>query len=286
MPYPLLATQGVPYGPLITFRTQGILPPSAVYVGPSDAIQWENFSPAASVPLQLTVRILTPLGEIKELTQKVQTTIGPPFPQVQMFAPNEGFLISANVTSSGGARGLVYTRVSLRKNPLASDVTQGHLLIEGYPDLFTELGYPQSPTESSLNGRGHAGTYFIGSPGNNQNAVHTIQSGTRSLVRAISYVFTADATAGNRTLVVQYLDEVGNVIAALFQPWFVTANQAVEVTWAEGLGFGTSLNQPTNPLPTNLMLGPGSQILAKAFFVGPGDNFSLVTMRLEDWVAP
>lgn len=285
MPYPAVAVADIPYGPQVSFRTQSILPPSAVYVAPGDAAELQARSPSVSTPVTLTLRILTPHGEVKELVYSVTIATSGTAVQTTDFSPQEGFVLSAHLQAINASRGQCFVKLFLRKNPGASDVTLGALLFQGYVSSDDHLSYPQSPTQSSLDGRGWTHTVKVANPPAATAGYFVVPVGVRWLFKSILWQFVTDATVGNRQPVLNFSDASLNLIAQIVAPWQVPASQSVIFAAAPGFQFGSTIAQHLWPMPADIVMGAGYQAQVNASFIGAGDSVSLMTAQVEEWVA-
>jgi len=260
MPYPVRATGQNPYGPQVEFRTEEVLPPSAVYLGPDDALLLEVRAPSVTATLQLSIRRLTPDGEVTaELYSWNVGTTGAAI-QTQLIPPAEGYILSAHVESDTPERGQVFVKLHARHNLSGTDPTLGHLFLQGYVTGDDHLGFPQSPTESSISGRGwlHAIPMTAGTIP--QAIGITVPQGVRWLLRTFKAQLLTSATAGTRLTALRVIE------AATAQYWDypVAGTQGpglnVVYEWGPGLGLIQTADVATGPTPEELLFGPGWKV--------------------------
>ena len=285
MPYPLLASQGVPYGPLVTFRTQAILPPSAVYVGPNDLVVLEGRAPSVAVPFTMAIRILTPQGEIKEtILAGTISTVGL---AVNDFSttPNEGFLVSAHISSTNASRGQCFVKCFLKKQAGQFDFTLGHLLFQGYISTDDHLGYPQSPTESSLNGRGWTHVVVLSNPPAGSSASFVVPTGVRWLFKSIFFQLTTSAAVANRFAEIAYSDPGAHQVAFLQAPAAQTANLTTSYTFGQGLQILTGNQLQMSALPVDILAQSGFTVFVEVLTMQAADQLQFVAAEVEEWIA-
>lgn len=285
MPALVRALPGNPYGPRVSFTTENILPPAAVYVAPGDALVLQGRSPSVTSKVDLTIRLLTPDGEVKEgVFQESITTIGTAIEEFA-FNPAEGFLLSAHLQAGAVSRGQCFVRLFLKKNPSGSDQTLGALLFQGYVSLDDHLSYPQSPTESSLNGRGWTHSVTIAAPGNGNPVFLVVPAGIRWRLVSITTAMSTDVTVGNRACVLQLQDPIGGVFYDASNAANIPASQFIALTWAPGATLNALFVAQTMGLPTEVLLGAGFKIQISPLFFGAADHFDITRMEVEEWIA-
>lgn len=284
MPLPLVAPAGNPYGPLVHFRTQGIFPPTAVYVGPSDSIEFEARSPSVTTTVTVTLRILTPQGEIKEIPQTfVVATVGTGV-FTHAIPPTEGFILTAHASADNASRGQCFVKMELIKNPGQGQVLLGALLIQGYLSADDHLSYPQSPTESSLNGAGWVHTIAIANPAAGADWFTQVPSGVRWRVRGLTARLTTSAVAGARAVALK-LQDAGVLEWTIIGP----ANnqgpsQGVTYSWAPGLTPAFVLDQ-TIGLPADVIMPALFVMQTQTVGMDVGDQWSAIRLLIEEYTA-
>jgi hypothetical protein len=285
----LVAPYDNPYGPLVKFRTLGIFPPSAVYVGPSDALEFEARSPSVSTAVNVTVRILTPQGEIKEIPLAFTVATSGTAVFTSRVPPTEGFVLTAHASANNASRGQCFVKLHLLKNPGASAALLGALLFQGYLSADDHLSYPQSPTESSLTPPGWTHTIIITAPGAGNDWSTQAPAGVRWRLKTVFAAFTASATVASRGPRVILTDSAARLIADLPISPAITASQVCDFTWGEGL-------TPQSIVLANLVIDtaqlPGQLLLPQQAFVKSltnslqaGDAWTAILLTVEEFVA-
>jgi len=282
--YPTAALQGAPYGPLVSFLTQNILPPGAVYVSPNDVVELIARSPTVATNIQMTVRFLSPAGIVtSSLYTATIATAGTATQSVQM-TPQEGFILSVQVVANNASRGQCFVKLQLHQNPAGGDPTLGALLLQGYVSADDHLSYPQSPTESSLNGRGWIHVVSLANPGAGSEWSVTVPAGVRWQVRAINATLQTSAAVANRTPCVRIvplalgsgiLTPVGTAQAAslvLLYSW-----------WNGAYPLSTGTLQSA-PLPTQLLLPAASVVTSFTNNLQVADAWTNISLDIEEWV--
>ena len=283
--YPTLAGQNNPVGPQVSFRTQSILPPAALYVGPSDQLEFEARCPSTSSALALTVRLLTPQGIIEEYQASYTVATAGTAVFSALMTPAEGFVLSAHLHGDAVSRGQCFCKLHLRKNPTGTDLVLGALLFQGYVSADDHLSYPQSPTESSLNGRGWLRAILGTPPGAGNSYFLQVPAGVRWQVRSIYAGVSTDVTAGSRYLICQLTDSAFHLVGASPNLVAQTASQLRFYTWAFAAAQGTADLYSINPLPGDALLPSGFYLALNFISLGPADAIQAVYTLVEEWVA-
>lgn len=281
-----LAPPGNPYGPEVTFQTQSILPPGAVYLGPDDTLALQARSPSVSSVLHLTTRRLTPQGEIK--SDPVDVTVATVGTAVfeTVIPPAEGFLLSAHLRGDAVSRGQCFVKLLVKRATGGTDLTLGHLLFQGYVSADDHLSYPQSPTESSLNGRGWTHSLTAVNPAPAANVVVTVPVGVRWILKGFKAVLATSAAVRTRTVLFAILDNLGNTAGVSPPLLNQTASQSIEYTYGPGLSAVASpALASTIGISVDLVLPAGWQMILQDFNADGADQFSQIVLFVEEFVA-
>lgn len=283
MPIPDQAAVQNPYGPLITFQSQNILPPSAIYVSPNDSILINLTSPSVVANVTLDYRLLKADGTLVA-TRQIITTPGS-FPTGTNFfiPPTEGFILSLTLQGDNTSRGQVFARIFLALGGLQPNLTLAHCFCQGYLSQFDVLGFPQSPIESSLNGRGWLHDQLKnGAVGNPVSFV--VPASVRWLMRSIFVNFQSSATVANRTLRVLVIDPATQATMDITAPAVITAGQSIFITFAPGLTINTAGQRWTAGFPSDLIVPAGWTIEVTADGFQAGDQITTAVLTVEEFV--
>lgn len=285
MPVPAVATGANPYGPQISFRTESVLPPAAVYVGPDDALLLDARCPSITAPLHLTLRRLNPDGEISSDQYDLKVGTSGAAEQTFTIPPAEGYILSAHCRTDAAERGQLFVKLHARRNVGGTDQALGHLFFQGYISTDDHLGYPQSPTQSSLDGRGwlHAIPAQISGPG--VPVIWTVPQGLRWLVRVVTAQLTTDSLVYTRNIVMQLNDASGTQFAVFPSNYGQPASTTATYTWGEGLQMATQQGFVSAPLVSDLLLSPNWQVaLGSVPIIDADDQWASGTIMVEEYV--
>lgn len=286
VPYPPpVSNDDNPVGPLVKFRTNDVLPPAAVYVGPGDGIQIIVRNPSFPATLFIQYRLLLPDGEIKVSTfQQNFATVGNAA-AVAVLPPTEGYLLSMEAAVGGAQRGQFWLRVFIAQGASTPNSAATQILMQGYVGQDDRLGYPGSITESCTSGRGWIRPINIADPAVQTDWVLAVPVGVRWVLKAVQYQLITDATVGNRATVLN-LSMVGFTVPLQYTPPRVTvANSGDIYQYGDGYAFASFLSVSQTPIASNLILPATSTLSSSTAFVGPADRIRNILVFVEEWVS-
>ncbi len=283
MPLPAELPAQNPYGPLVSFQTDKILPPSALYIGPNDSIVINVSNPSITVTLTVWYRILRPDGTLIA-TRQVFTSSNPPGVLNFSIPPAEGFLLSMVIQATGLSRGQCFVRAFLAPGGLAQTVsTLAHMFLQGYSSNIDLLCFPQSLAESSLGGRGWLRDIQVANVTGTSWSL-TVPAGVHWLVRAITFNFIASSAVSTRTIRAQVLDPAGNNTFVVAAPATVVASSFTIYTFAPGLTSASLSGVQTAGFASELIVPVGWFLAASAVAGDAADQFSNIFVTVEEWV--
>jgi len=286
MPLPAVANYENPYGPLVSFRSQRVFPPSAVYVSPDDALALEVNSPYGTFTIHSTLRTMTPQGEMKathwdqiiQQTGATSTTVTLP--------PSEGFLISASISVPAAKRGQVFCKLYLLRGNVGPDPTLGALLCQGYSAGVDRLSYPQSPTESATSGDGVLTKVVPAVPAPGADLVAVVPAGQRWRVKSVFVQLITNVTAGNRTALFNFFDDVGASAGFIPPAAVVGPSSNINFTWGDGVAYANLGLSQSIPILRDLILSPGWGLATLTLGMSAGDQWGQAFVFVEEYVAP
>lgn len=283
MPLPDNLPSQNPYGPAVTFQTSGILPPSALYIGPNDAILVNVISPSVAATLTIWTQFLRADGVLISSTYSAKAVQGNNG-QVLTIAPAEGFLLSFVVQSSIVSRGQVFVRVFTvpgGERGLVGSLPR--VFLQGYASAVDLLNYPGSIAESSLSGRGwlhviHLADVTGGTP------AFVVPANTHWLFRCVQGQFTASAAGVARSLSLTVNDGLGNQICQIGASATVAPSISNLLAWAPGLTLASAGIFQTMGFPRELVLTPGMVVALNTVVLDVGDKWQLLNLAVEEFV--
>jgi len=274
-----------PYGPLITFQTEGIPPPGAVYVGPTESLLIFMWSASVVSTALVVFRLLTPQGEIKFEQYQISGQSAGGIPIQLLIPPSEGFLLSCVVSGTNTQRGQCYVKLlTAIGSPTSLQVTQ--LLAQGYVSTFDSMSYPESPTESSISGRGWLNGVFTAAPAAGTDIGITVPAFRRWRLIGFAASLNTSAAAGMRQPTFSIADPAGTGDAMNFPTPTVGPSFSGTVTWGAGAGQIATPNVLQGSLPVDVLVSGGWAIGTSTFGLQAGDQWGASTLFVEEWQAP
>jgi hypothetical protein len=273
--------------PLIRFRDHGVPPPSLFYFQRDDQVVITSINSLAGVLLDLTLRVLTSLGEIVTTTYR-HIPLSTRAVATQNFQIGEGFLISAVVSepaaSAHSVRGQTYVEVKLfRSGPTLG--TPGQTLIQGYVSFTDTRFWPWDNPADSLAGLGFPGGAAPAAPAVGVDFAITVPAGAVWELQAFRATLTASGAAANRNVSLRLTNPAGGIVAI---PTNVTqtATQVITYQFGQELPFSAAIaGVATSPLPAGVLLPAGSTIQTVTSLIDAGDQWSTGASMFAEWLA-
>jgi hypothetical protein len=286
MPPGITAGSDQPTGPLVTFRSQDIFPPTALYVGPGDALHFEFKTPGFTGNAFLAIRFLSPQGEIIPEFYTLQVTASNVANSVMHIPHAEGFILSAVISAGAQSRGQAFAQLKLHIGGGSGQEVHAHILCQGYLTAYDSLAYPLSPPESSISGRGFPLVLVFGPPFPTAFAIVTVPAGRRWIIRGANCRLVTSAVVGNRTMNLT-IDDGGagdnGIIAYATMPQ--AANLQVDYSWGGGLTTTTQVAFQNMGLPNELALLAGWRLLFGPEGLQLGDQVGGPKILVEEFIA-
>jgi hypothetical protein len=270
----------------VDWAENNIQPPTNLFIAPEDHLVFQVLSPVAGGDVRCTGVMLLENGRVSAFERAIITTGAVSFDSL-IFNPGTGFLLHLAVWVATGATkpGLLYVQLGVRHD-LTPPVVIDNQLIAGYPQDAYSLQWPigvQSPPRS---GHGNARSITVADPAAGAAAISTSPITIMRRVHAGSITLTTSAAAANRQVFVQ-IDNGTNV---LFRG---TADNNQVASTALLYSFGNC--GYTQPAPNSGVVGigippialfSGYRILITAVNLQAGDQFSGLSLAVEDWTIP
>ena len=268
----------------VTFRTQGLNPPSILYTTADDGlyINVSNLQPGQT--LTFASQFLLPDGRL----QPMVWTVNPPptgAATAYLFPLTEGYLFNLTCTPAGSTRrGSTWVYAAIRRGNLLSGVNL-QTLLQDYVDSLSGPTWPGGTLRSSTDGVGLMTTQFTNSVTAGQPFNYTVPAYARVRVRSIMVFLATSAAVGNRDPYLLLSDNSTNqIFHDEIEPAMV-ASKSVFMCWAFMLGWAQtalSQNNMARSLP-DLILNPGYTLQVNADGLLAGDQFQFITLCLESW---
>ena len=253
---PNLAAMEQDYSREVYFRRRNVNPPGMVYVTVDDLFVLKVFNPSVAANVNVSIRYLTAEGEVLPQFQQFQNIPVSSTPRTFNFRGSEGYVLSATISTPGASAGAVYVQLEVGRGAGSQDLTEGHLLIAGYPGSFAALGYPQTQPLPPSAGAGVSRTVTIGSAAAGADFTVNVPPGVIWQLISVTATLVTSATVANRFPFFRAWVPGGYGVvyagAAFTQPASVTWNYSFGVGFTVPASGGTSNGAgitPGNRLP-------------------------------------
>lgn len=294
-----------PYGPagvvpdprhLIHYVTDGVQPPSLLYLDPNDRFRLEILTFDTNITFEFAYRILKPNGEIVVGQERIPITAT--FPTTQgFFFGNlpfslEGFLLSAVLHNFNGGtfgqRGLTHARLVVVRGAATSQPQFTQILMQGCVDALGELSWPNGQNEVQCGGQGCLLNRVGTVPAAGADWSESIISSSRWLVQTFRAQLTTSATVASRG--VSFIMDDGNLVQyAVEAPVAQPASTVRQYIWA-AIGQAQNAVQSnfvTVPIPPGLKTTSGQNLFARfrtiTTNIQAGDQWTAPNYLVEHW---
>jgi|SRR5882672_11819435 len=272
------------YNKRVYFKRHHVQPPGDEYVTRDDILRLSFWSPTAASTVRLSVRVLTPEGNVDPRFETVNAQTAGTTPGVLTLNNLEGFLLSASVSSPDAPRGQVFVTLEIIRGLGSADVTRGAVLLAGYPDQLRSIGYPESPVQSSLDGRGLMRIVTGAVPAAGAEISDTVPAGRQWILRSARLSLATAAVIAARIVGLTVDDGAGAI------PAESTAGvaQAISLTRVYSFAPGFSGLNLTGvysvPWVFESRLLPGWRIRTRTQAIDPGDQYSAAVYLVEEFI--
>jgi hypothetical protein len=270
----------------VEFAQRHVQPWSRSYVTADDVLVLKVFNPSQSVTVNLSLRLLTPEGEIIPQFNAYANLAASSSPQSFIIRSAEGFLLSATVSTPGAPSGSAYVQLGLARGTGANDQTEGDLLLAGYPGSFTQIGYPASVPQPPSSGAGLARTVIPTAPIAGADWQVTVPAGVIWTLQSVTAQLQTSATVANRIPDLQIQDASGNIIQHALAGVAQTAGLTDTWSWSPGSVTSTVLGTlNTVNLPAGLRLSAGWKVRTITANLQATDLWSSIFVSVAEFIA-
>jgi len=180
----------------------------------------------------------------------------------------------------------VYVQLEVGRGLGAQDLTEGHLLIGGYPGSFAALGYPQTQPLPPSSGAGVTRSVTIANPAAGSDWSIVLPTGVLWILNSVSATLVTSATVGNRTPALVVTDNTGHIVyngAAAYA-------QAASLTWTYswsggGIAPPAGTTQNGGSIPAGLRVPAGWTIMTATPNRQAGDQWQNIVLGVQELVA-
>lgn len=282
------ATLNNPYGPLVTFRTEDVLPPSGLYISMNDIVVALFACFAGAGTYSMTTRMLLPDGTIQSEVYVSQNSPNPSVPWIIM-PPVEGYLLSLVVEATGTIDGSQWCQVATFRGSVATPLitlppNAGLLIVQGYVDQQSWLSWPNSPIVEGGTGAGRIRAISV-APTTGVNWSVSTTAYQRWEIISVQMVMTTSAAVATRLVTLGLLDRFGVGVCSYPCAQTQAASSTVEYFFFNGASYmAESPGLVTAGVPAGLTLDPGMQLVSNVNALQPTDTISSIVVNVKEWM--
>ena len=280
------APQAQPAGATVKFVTQGVQPPSSIYITRGDKLRVIIWNSATGMEVDLGARLLRADGSV----------IVVPF---QLFPTNnrasntfdldlaEGFLLGVCATTPTGSvkRGQCWVSILLIRGTGANATVHQSLVLD-YVETGAAVQWPGGLVDDPVSGNGNLRMILGTTPPVASAGIETVPTGARWKLLAFTQSITTDATAGTRRIRLSLFDTVGTYAYCGGQ-FTAAPSSTVTFIWLSGVVQGqVDTGFFSAALPTDALLRSAGQVITSIIGVGAGDQLTAPVYSVIEWVEP
>jgi hypothetical protein len=254
-----------------------------VYIGPDDALQLEMKAPSVAADVNVTLRRLLPDGTISTDFYSYHVSTVGTAKQTVLIPPAEGYILSVHLESDTPARGQLLVKMHARHNLGGTDDALGHLLVQGYVSVDDHIGYPQSPTESSISGHGWFHTVSAPAVAANTQAVIGVPTGLRWRVINIQ-AQVASTFAAPQLPVLAFTVSSPPSTYYFAGPSVPSGALTTGLDWAPGFPFNAATGFYTAPFPPEVFMTQGADLSLNFSGSPAGFQINYFAAFVEEWI--
>ena len=274
------------YNREVYFRRHMVQPPGMVYVTVDDIFVLKVFNPTTAATVNVSIRYLDPDGNVVPQFQQFTNVPASSTPRTLNFRGSEGYVLSATISTPGASAGAVYVQLEVGRGVGSQDITEGHLLIGGYPGSFAALGYPQTQPLPPSAGIGITRSVTIATPAAGANWSITVPAGASWTLNSVRATLATSAAVANRVPDLQIKDGSGNIVMDALAGVAQTASLTDVWNWSAGAATSTVLGATnTVGLPAGFKLNAGWVIQQATAGLQAADQWSGIALAVTETVS-
>jgi hypothetical protein len=236
--------------------------------------------------VNISLRYLDPDGNVLPQFQQFTNVPAQSTPRTFNFRGSEGYVLSATISTPGASAGAVYVQLEVGRGVGSQDITEGHLLIGGYPGSFAALGYPQTQPQPPSAGIGITRSVTITTPAAGANWSITVPAGASWTLTSVRATLATSAAVANRVPDLQIKDGSGNIVMDALAGVAQTATLTDTWSWSSGGVTSTVLGASNSvALPWAFRLNPGWVIQQVTTGLQAADQWSGIALSVIESVS-
>lgn len=269
---------------IVQFRRKGVQPASTVYVAQDDTIELRGISPTTSTTINVSLRYMNPKGEIIPEFYTIVVNGTAAAPTLKQIPGSEGFLLSASIEGNPVQRGQCFVSLVLIRGLGSGDNTFGGVILQGYVAPVGSIGFPQTPVQQGVDGRGAMRAVVGTVPAAGGEVLDVVPAGRQWILRAARVSLTTAVAVANREATLTVDDGAGHIMAQSADPTVIAASLTFALSWAAG--FVTALGVASHSIPWmyECRLLPGWRITTVTAAIQAADQYTAPVYMIEEFI--
>ena len=282
---PYQVTESNTKKPQVSFVSQGVMPPSPLYIHEDDKLLITFITSQAGVTITARYRLLLPTGEVK-IGEHRFVSDATRTPTNTTFGLTEGYLLSLVVfcSTTDIGRGRFYVRAAIgRSSAATNDLVE--TLCAGYLEAQRGLSWPFGTIEPACGGQGNITDATGADPAAGVEWSITVPFGARWRLISVHASLVTDATVANRFAMINVANTGGLRIFRANSNTAHTASINGLYSFSAAPRTVDGANNTFNiGLPPDLWLLSGDVISSIVQNLQAGDNWGAPVARVEEWL--
>lgn len=266
------------------FLSQGIMPPSNVFIDRDDILNIFTFSLIDGLTITVRIRELIPDNTVQTSEIKIRTNSSN-FPFQTPIVLSEGFLLSLTILGDPSAPewGNVFAAAQLIRGTIGTS-NSTEILCRGVAGASHPLSFPYGGIKYPFEGPGNIRLIAGTTPGAGAEISEMVPAGARWRLQSFRALFTASAAVANRFITVTLSGSATEYFRQLdVTP--ITASLTGYVIFAPGIGLQTNANTTHFfQYPAGLIFTQGHSIKTITAGIQGADQYSGVQYLVEEWL--
>lgn len=259
----------------------------SLYIDSNDVMVFTVWnSNAAITSLALTLRVITPAGQVSTQQMILPKLTSDRMANVETMNLQEGNLVSVMVSGLGAAasRGQCFASAKIQRGGQTNPPAVFNL----FSDYVTSGNFPQWPNGRNLSGLDGAGfitTYQFGPVAAGQEINILVPAGVRWRIVSWGTKIVTSAAAGNRTPTFFLSSEAPAVVFILTSQIVLGAGVTVLYFIAPGLPvYSAFVGIQLMPAPIDLYVDAGYNFFTQTVGLQAGDQWVTANLIVEEWL--
>ncbi len=259
-------------------------PPLPVYIPNGTFIRLQVAGTVASVRVKVSGMLIDGDGDVVEFGY--EEAVSSDRSTATFFHPMAaGFLLAYQVTIDSGSveYGAVMARADLM-NAASSSALLLKYIVQGYLSDTESLSWDNTTPKPLLETQGNRRTIPVSSPAAGASWTQTVPSEVFWRINSIK-TFLVTESGGNPRIVKLRVSDGTNVYLSLPTTGQISSSTSRAMHWMPGVGEIDDGNDSViSPIPHDLLLGPGEIISVGTNNITPGDQWSLIHLRVQEYI--